>query len=134
MKAIVFHKRPISGQRASDFLPGLAHLELSESPVPDLPDENWVIIKSRIAGICGSDLGFLQGKPNPAAEPYFHLPWIPGHELFGEVEATGKKAKGFRVGQRVSIDPSLGCRERGFKKLCVQCRDGNLGICEHLAE
>ena len=134
MKAIVFHSQRVPGQTAPDFLPGLSHLELSETPVPNLPNENWVVIRSRIAGICGSDLGFLQGKPMPAAEPYFQLPVIPGHELFGEVEAVGKRAKGFHVGQRVSIDPSLGCRERGFKKLCVQCRGGNLGICENLAE
>jgi L-iditol 2-dehydrogenase len=134
MKAIVFHNQQVPGQTAPDFLPGLSHLELSETPVPDLPNENWVVIKSKIAGICGSDLGFLQGKPMPAAEPYFQLPMIPGHELFGGIEAVGKTAKGFHVGQRVSIDPSLSCRERGFKKLCVQCRNGNLGICEHLAE
>ncbi len=134
MKAIVFHNQQVPGQTAPDLLPGLSHLELTETPVPDLPNENWVVIKSRIAGICGSDLGFLQGKPMPAAEPYFQLPVIPGHELFGEVEAVGKRVKGFHVGQRVSIDPSLGCRERGFKKTCVQCRNGSLGICEHLAE
>jgi len=134
VKAIVFHNQQVPGQTAPDLLPGLSHLELTETPVPDLPNENWVVIKSRIAGICGSDLGFLQGKPMPAAEPYFQLPVIPGHELFGEVEAVGKRVKGFHVGQRVSIDPSLGCRERGFKKTCVQCRNGSLGICEHLAE
>src|SRR6266404_1973774 len=134
MKAIVWHKQRVLGQTAPDFLPGPSHLELSEAPVPDLPSEDWVVIKSKIAGICGSDLGFLQGKATPAAEPYFQLPVILGHELFGEVEAVGKKVKGVHVGQRVSIDPSLGCKERGFKKLCVQCRGGNLGICEHLAE
>lgn len=134
MKAIVFHSDAVPGQSATDSLPGLAHLRLEETSVPDLPNEHWVVIKSRIAGICGSDLGFLQGKPMPAAEPYFRLPVIPGHELFGEVEAVGKKVKGFRRGQRVSIDPSLGCKERGFKSLCVPCRAGNPGICEHLAE
>lgn len=134
MKAIIFHSERLPGQTAPDFLPGLSHLELTEVPVPDLPSEHWVVIKSKIAGVCGSDLGFLQGKPMPAAEPYFQLPIIPGHELFGEVEAVGKKVKGLRVGQRVSIDPSLGCKERGFKQPCVQCRNGNPGICERLAE
>jgi threonine dehydrogenase-like Zn-dependent dehydrogenase len=134
MKAIIFHSERVPGQAVSDVLPGLSHLQLAEAPVPDLPDERWVVIKSKIAGICGSDLGFLQGKPMPAAEPYFQLPIIPGHELFGEVEAVGKKVKSLRVGQRVSIDPSLGCKERGFTKPCVQCRNGNPGICERLAE
>ncbi|MGE0679549.1 MAG: zinc-binding dehydrogenase [Candidatus Binatia bacterium] len=134
MKAIIFHSERIPGQFTSDVLPGLSHLQLTETPVPDLPDERWVVVKSKIAGICGSDLGFLQGKPMPAAEPYFQLPIIPGHELFGEVEAVGKKVQGLRIGQRVSIDPSLGCKERGFTKPCVHCRNGNPGICERLAE
>jgi L-iditol 2-dehydrogenase len=134
MKAIVFHGERLPGQTAPNFLPGLSHLELAEVAIPDLPGEDWVVIKSKIAGICGSDLGFLQGKAMPAAEPYFQLPVILGHELFGEIEAVGKRVKGFRIGQRVSVDPSLGCKERGFKKLCLQCRTGNPGICERLAE
>lgn len=134
MKAIVFHSERVPGQTAPDVLPGLAHLQLTDVPTPDLPDESWVVVRSKIAGICGSDLGFLQGKAMPAAEPYFQLPIIPGHELFGEVAAVGKRVKNVHVGQRVSVDPSLGCRERGFRQLCQQCRTGNPGICERLAE
>jgi L-iditol 2-dehydrogenase len=134
MKAILFSSQRHKDEPAPEHLPGLSHLQLTDVPVPDLPNENWAVIKSKIAGICGSDLGFLQGKPMPAAEPYFKLPIIPGHELFGEVAALGKKVRGLQIGQRVSIDPTLGCRERGFKLLCPQCRHGNPGICEHLAE
>jgi len=134
MKAILFSSQRHKDEPAPAYLPGLSHLQLTDVPVPDLPNENWAVIKSKIAGICGSDLGFLQGKPMPAAEPYFKLPIIPGHELFGEVAALGKKVRSLQVGQRVSIDPTLGCRERGFKILCPQCRHGNPGICEHLAE
>jgi L-iditol 2-dehydrogenase len=134
MKAIVFSGQRRQDEPAPEHLPGLSHLRLTDVPVPALPNENWAVIKSKIAGICGSDLGFLQGKPMPAAEPYFKLPIVPGHELFGEVAALGKRVRGLRVGQRVAVDPTLGCRERGFKTLCPQCRQGNPGICEHLAE
>jgi threonine dehydrogenase-like Zn-dependent dehydrogenase len=134
MKAILFSSERQPGQTAPPHLPGLSQLRLADVPTPDLPGENWVMVKSKIAGICGSDLGFLQGKPMPAAQPYFHLPVIPGHELFGEIAVLGKKVRGLHVGQRVSIDPSLGCKERGFKVLCQQCRQGNPGICERLAE
>jgi len=134
MKAILFSSQRRKGEPAPEHLPLLSHLHLTDVPVPDLPNENWTVIKSKIASICGSDLGFLQGKPMPAAEPYFRLPIIPGHELFGEIAALGKKVRGFHVGQRVSIDPTLGCKERGFTTLCPQCRHGNPGICEHLAE
>src|SRR5580700_2994139 len=102
MKAIVFHSRPVAGESAPDFLPGLACLQLSEVPTPDLPNQNWVVIRSEIAGICGSDLGFLQSKQMPAAAPYFQLPMIPGHELFGEIETVGKKVRGLHAGIRVS--------------------------------
>lgn len=135
MKALVFGATPDPGAPpAPDFLPGLANVQLRDVPTPDLPNERWVVVKSKIAGICGSDLGFLQWKPMPAAEPYFELPMIPGHELFGEVAALGTRVRGLCVGQRVTIDPTLGCRERGFRKLCAQCRNGNPGICEHIAE
>jgi threonine dehydrogenase-like Zn-dependent dehydrogenase len=134
LKAILFSSQRINDQPAPEHLPGLAHLQLTDVPVPDLPNENWTVIKSKIAGICGSDLGSLQGKPMPAAEPYFKLPIIPGHELFGEIAAVGKKVRGLQVGQRVSVDPTLGCKERGFKTPCQQCRHGNPGICERLAE
>ncbi len=133
MKALVFSAER-QRKAAPAYLPGLANLRLTDVPVPDLPDDNWVVVKSKIAGICGSDLGFLRWKSMPSAEPYFQLPIIPGHELFGEVEAVGRRVKTLRPGQRVSIDPSLGCRERGFRKQCPQCKDGNPGICEHLAE
>jgi len=135
MKALVFGDKPHKGAPpAPDFLPGLSHLQLRDVPIPDLPSERWVVVRSKIAGICGSDLGFLQWKPMPSAEPYFNMPMIPGHELFGEIAAVGKHVRGLHVGQRVTIDPTLGCRERGFRKLCVQCRAGNSDICEHLAE
>lgn len=42
MKAIVFHNQQVPGQTALDLLPGLSHLELSETPVPDLPNENLI--------------------------------------------------------------------------------------------
>jgi len=74
MKAILFSEKKQPGETAPDHLPGLAHLCLTDVPVPDLPNENWVVIKSKIAGICGSDLGFLQGKPMPAAEPESAVP------------------------------------------------------------
>lgn len=135
MKALVFSSKAATNlPPAPDFLPGLNNLSLLDVPVPDLPNNNWVVVKSRISGICGSDLGFLRWKPMQAAEPYFELPMTPGHELFGEVEAVGKAVKGLNIGQRVTIDPTLGCRERAIRKMCKQCRKGNPGICEHIAE
>jgi len=133
MKAIIFSKERY-GDPGPESLPNLAHLRLADVPVPDFSNERWVLIKSKIAGICGSDIGFLQGKPMPAGAPYFAFPVIPGHELLGEIAALGKKVRGLHVGQRVSIDPTLACRERGFTVPCPHCRHGNPGICERVTE
>jgi hypothetical protein len=51
MKAIVFHSQPVPGQTAPASLPGISHLEFSETSIPDLPNNDWVVIKSKIAGI-----------------------------------------------------------------------------------
>ena len=93
-----------------------------------------MLIKSRVSGICGSDLGFLQGKELPAAEPFFAFPFVPGHELFGVVAAVGAEVSRFSEGDRVAIDPTLACRERGFDPVCGFCTDGHPSRCERYAD
>lgn len=132
MRAVVFDpEKP--GEISDPALPNLAFLRLTETPIPDLPADDWLVIKSRITGICGSDLGFLQGKEMPSIEPYVSTPFIPGHELFGSVEAMGPAVTGFERGDRVVVDPALACAERGFSILCHACGAGATG-CERYDE
>ena len=136
MKAILFSTERQPGYTAPDLLPGLAHLRLTDVPTPDLPAENWVVIKSKIAGICGSDLGFLQEKPMPAAAPYFQLPVIPGHELFGEVAALGavnlaaldelntsRERKTFLDAQNADLREAMHTLEDAIQKIDAETRD-----------
>lgn len=129
VKALLFgEEHPGS---ASDALPGLALLKHVEVPTPDLPGDDWVVIRSRIAGICGSDLGILRGKPTPLLEPFGPKePMVLGHELYGVVESTGSQAGRLRPGQRVVVDPTLACRERGIEPVCAQCAADRTAICE----
>ncbi len=134
MRAVVFEAKPQAGGAKHELLPALPCLHLTELPVPDFPGPDWVVVRSRVAGICGSDLGFLQNKPMPSAEPFFSLPFVPGHELFGEIEAVGPGAKGFAAGQRVTVDPTLACPERGFPDLCAGCAAGHPSRCERFTD
>ncbi len=69
-------------------------------------------------GICGSDLALLSGKRRAPA-----YPWVPGHEAFGEVVATGDGVHPARVGQRVVIEPNYPCLR------CPACLSGRTSMC-----
>jgi len=97
----------------------LACKELAERD----PGPSEVVVKVRACGVCRTDLHVVDGDlPRPK------LPLVPGHEIVGEVVATGRAVGRFRTGQRVGI-PWLGwtcgtcdyCRS-GRENLCAQAR------------
>lgn len=77
-----------------------------------------VVVRVLGVGICGSDLALLSGKRRAPA-----YPWVPGHEAFGEVTATGDGVDPARVGQRVVIEPNYPCMR------CPACRSGRTSMC-----
>lgn len=81
----------------------------AEVPVPG-PGE--VLVRTVLAGICGSDTHALAGL-----HPFIDLPYLPGHEVVGVVEETGR---------RVVLEPFLPCWE------CKQCKAGRQNVCERL--
>ena len=80
-----------------------------------------VVVKSSIVGICGSDVHAAHGR-----HPFMSLPFWPGHEVIGVVEAAGADAPAALVGQRVVIEPNLACGE------CTPCQRGRYNICATL--
>lgn len=94
---------------------GLAHVV--ELPVPK-PGVDQAVIKVTSTGVCGSDLSALKGT---------HLfrvpPLISGHEAGGIVSSVGSAASGFRVGDRVVIDPQKPCGS------CRYCKSGKYHLC-----
>lgn len=96
-------------------------IRVGDAPDPRIgPDE--VLIATRHAGICGTDLHIYRGE--------FHsrvaYPAIPGHEFGGIVEEVGKNVKGFQAGDRVVVDPILSCHS------CPACLLGHLNACRTL--
>jgi len=74
-------------------------LQLIECDDPQ-PGPGEVVVDVRAAGLCHSDVGFLDGTLTPLLPK---LPIIPGHEVAGVVAAVGADAADFQIGERVVI-------------------------------
>ncbi len=121
-------------------LPG--RLVVETGPLPE-PGPGEALIRSVYVGVCGSDLHAVAGH-----HPFVPLPYRPGHEVVGVVEALGEVVGGdvtsgagrapsagaatgsgpatVSVGDRVVVEPTLYCGR------CKQCRRGVVNLCEEL--
>jgi threonine dehydrogenase-like Zn-dependent dehydrogenase len=106
---------------------GVGPLELLEIDPPALPDGSFVRVVPRLSGICGSDLATLDGRSSRYFEDLVSFPFVPGHEIVGDV------AGGRLDGRRVVVEPVLSCAVRGFDRPCTACASGATGRCERLA-
>lgn len=98
---------------ASAITPGAAArvgpLEYRTVDDPDVPADGWHRVHTRLAGICGSDLALVEGHASTYFEDWVTFPFVPGHEVVGELDPD---ADGHR--QRVVLEPVLGHEARGF--------------------
>jgi D-arabinitol dehydrogenase (NADP+) len=83
------------------------------------PDD--VLIETKRAGICGTDLHIWDGSYALA-----NYPVVPGHEFAGVVAAIGSEVKNFKPGDRVTADPNLPCNT------CEFCKRGQFNQCLNL--
>ena len=74
-------------------------LELREVPEPT-PGSDELVIEVAAAGICHSDVGFLDGTLSGLLP---HRPITLGHEIAGMVLSVGARVDRFAVGDRVCI-------------------------------
>jgi 2-desacetyl-2-hydroxyethyl bacteriochlorophyllide A dehydrogenase len=93
------------------------HIEVRSLPDPT-PGSDDIVVRVHACGICGSDLQLVDGLLPGAAYPF-----VPGHELAGDVVAVGGDVADVRVGDRVAVDPSLPCGT------CAPCRRGRPHLC-----
>jgi len=94
---------------------------------PGVPGPDWVRVRPRLAGICGSDLATLDARSSRYFEHLVSFPFVPGHEIVGDVEG------GSLDGKRVVIEPVLGCEARSIDPPCASCAVGRKGSCERIA-
>ncbi|MBW1992707.1 MAG: zinc-binding dehydrogenase [Deltaproteobacteria bacterium] len=97
--------------------------------VLELPGRDWLILRNRLCGICGSDLRLLKGAESWLMEPYASLPAVLGHEVVAEV-AEAPAGSEWRPGDRVVVEPILPCEVRGLEP-CRFCAQGDYNLCEN---
>ena len=89
-------------------------VEIREQPIPPTGDGE-VLIKVKIAGVCGSDLHLFKGT-----HPFRQPPAVLGHEIAGDIISVGKNVTGFAPGDRVTVLPHVECKKCEFCKADLQ--------------
>src|SRR5271155_1819996 len=81
------------------------------------PGPHEVLIRTAAAGVCHSDLHFMEGKYP------FPLPAVLGHESAGVVEQVGSEVRTVKVGDHVITCLSAFCGH------CEYCLGGRMSLC-----
>jgi threonine dehydrogenase-like Zn-dependent dehydrogenase len=109
------------------FFPRLLPLRLTGFEPHGPP--GWIRLRTRLCGICGSDLRLLRGEESFLMEPYASFPFVPGHEIVAEV-LNAPPDSGWKAGERVVVEPVLSCEARGLPP-CPPCARGEYNLCEN---
>jgi len=143
MRAITFHIstpkwflcKALGRLKRSVYWGGLSTLRLRDVPEQSLPGDDWVRVRPRLGGICGSDVGLvmLKNPPDSFAEGLVVEPVVMGHENVGTVIERGPAAMDVVEGIRVNVDPVIACAARR-RDPCPSCRAGQFCACWNQAE
>ncbi len=112
----------------------MAPVQVREVEEPVLLGPQWVKVKPRLSGLCGSDLSIVKCHENLTLQPFASFPFVLGHEVCGEIYDMGEAVEGYETGDRVVVMPALGCLQREIDPPCRVCAEGRLGICENWTE
>jgi len=129
MRALIMERKPVrfvAARLASEIEPGrgarVGPLKLKDVVEPVLPGPDWLRVRPRLCGICGSDLATVDGRSSRWLESLVSFPFTPGHEVVGDTED----------GRRVVVEPVLACAARGVEPRCSACALGAIDRCERL--
>ncbi|OPB40820.1 zinc containing alcohol dehydrogenase superfamily [Trichoderma guizhouense] len=104
MKAVVF-----DGPRS---------VSIQDRPVPQIQDDEDIIVKVSATALCGSELHVYRGhQPSPTG-------FIMGHEFTGTVVAAGPGVKSVAVGDKIVAPFTASCGK------CFFCLNGATARCE----
>ena len=120
------------GSKAPGLIAGpLAPLRLVsiKDPQPPAGRSGWAHVKPLLSGICGSDLTTLSGRSSFYFSPLVSTPFVPGHEVVGELL---DECDDLPAGTRVVIGSVLACASRGEDPPCPNCAAGDVGRCDRV--
>jgi len=105
-------------------LTGLEKMEIVDLPGPGIKNDNDVLLKVEVVGVCGSDVHYyLTGRIGSQVVKY---PYRVGHECSATVAAAGKNVKTVKPGDEVAVEPAVSCHN------CPQCKMGRENTCYNL--
>jgi len=123
------------GKISSNFYwSGMTCTQYREIPDPHLPGDDWVVVKTRLGGICGTDMSAVKLTASTYSTPLITFPFVIGHENLGRIEKIGPKVTNWEVGDRVVVEPSLWCKPRGINELCPYCEKGEINHCINITQ
>jgi threonine dehydrogenase-like Zn-dependent dehydrogenase len=140
--AIRFHYRPVrylltrwlGSGRASFPVSPLGCVSLDTVEPPALPGPDWVRVETTLSGICGSDLAAVTAHDSFTLEPFGAYPFTFGHENVGRIAEVGSDVADWTAGDRVIVNPMMGCVQRGIEPRCAACERGEYGLCRRTNE
>ncbi|MBC7927913.1 MAG: zinc-binding alcohol dehydrogenase family protein [Bryobacteraceae bacterium] len=101
------------------YITGPKQSALGDILVPT-PGPEDVLLRTRIVGMCGSDLNTFRGS-----NPMVTYPRIPGHEIAATIEEVGSQVPSdFRPGMDVTLSPYTSCGT------CASCRRLRPNACQ----
>lgn len=108
-------------------------MALQEVPDPRPLGPDWMVLRTRMTGLCGSDakqvlMDFDDAGDNPMTA-FISFPQVLGHEVVATVDQLGPEVEGLELGQRVVLNPWLSCGPRGIDPPCPACVDGDYNMC-----
>lgn len=96
---------------------GVKSVNIQDVEVPAIKDDE-VLIKVKTVGVCGSDLHLFQGT-----HAFRKPPAVLGHEIAGDIVKVGKNVTKFNIGDRVTVEPQIGCGS------CEFCKADRVNLC-----
>ncbi|MFC7318705.1 zinc-dependent alcohol dehydrogenase [Halomarina halobia] len=97
-------------------------MTLESVPVPE-PGPGDVRIRVESVGIDGGAEALIHDWHESKRHYADELPQLFGHEFAGTIDATGSDVDGVAAGERVAVEPVVGCGR------CRCCRSGSSSIC-----
>ncbi len=97
--------------------PGKSEIGDLQQPAPAAGE---LLLKTRLIGLCGTDLSTFRGK-----NPLVSYPRIPGHEIAATIVEVGSDVPSkFQAGLDVTVHPNTNCGK------CASCLRGRTNACK----
>lgn len=93
-----------------------------DKPIPEIENDDDMLVKIECSSICGSDVHILADPPSIPAKIGVTI----GHEMVCRVEKTGPAVTDLKPGDRFVFDPNISCGK------CEYCKRGIPNMCSEM--